>query len=382
MSNAAPTQDGPLSGIRILEIGHMLAGPYCAMLLADLGADVIKIETGDGDVARQINAARSGGHNVYFASLNRNKRSVSLDLKTSEGQRRLAALVKTADGLVTNLRPGAIKRLGLTYDDLKRHNPKMACLALTGYGLDTASADKPAYDYVIQGLCGVMQMTGDPDGGPVRAGYSVVDNSAGIMGALALISCIHGGRGGQVDVSLYGTMLSQLNYVAAQSMATGEAPARHRNGGHPMIVPAQVFETLDGHLTLFVSHDGFWKKFCRVAGRDEWLSDPKFSTMEGRSGHRGEVVPAIEALMKTRTTEDWVSSLSREGVVASEIVRLDEALASPLTRETELVTTLEDDDSAIEVVANPMKFSGYSPRYRVSPHLGEHTEKILEDVGL
>ena len=382
MSNTAPSNNGPLSGVRILEIGHMLAGPYCAMLLADLGADVIKIEADDGDFAREINAAKANGHSVYFASLNRNKRSVLLDLKSTEGQNRLATLVKGADGLVTNLRPGAIKRLGLTFENLKRHNPKIACLALTGFGLETASADKPAYDYVIQGLCGVMKMTGNPGDGPVRAGYSAVDNSAGIMGALALVACIHGGQGGQVDVSLYGTMLSQLNYVAAQSLATGKPTKRFKGGAHPMIVPAQIFETLDSYLTLFISHDGFWQKFCHVAEREAWLSDPNFATKQARSTHRKEVLLAIEAVIRTRMTKDWITQLSQEGVVASEILSLEEALASPLSAQMGMITTLEDDTSAIQVVASPIKVAGFVPRYCISPRLGEHTDEILEGVGL
>src|SRR5690606_6478857 len=209
------TRSGPLRDLRILEVAHMLAGPYCGMLLADLGAEVIKIEAPEsGDIARTIAPHFVGPHNTYFASLNRNKLSVRIDLATEAGQRQLGRMAAGADALITNLRPQAIKKLGLTYDSLKRYNEKIVSVALTGYGLSGPYADRPAYDYVIQALAGIMALTGDPDGPPVKAGYSAVDNSSGIMGALALVAKVHEGKGGQVDVSLYDTMLSQLNYLA------------------------------------------------------------------------------------------------------------------------------------------------------------------------
>ncbi len=205
---------GPLSGIRILEVGHVLAGPFCAMILADLGADVIKIEAPDGDMARNITSNFTGPYNDYFTSINRNKRGIVLDLGTAAGQARLAELAASAQGLITNLRPATIKRFGLTYDALKRHNDRLVCVALTGFGLDGPHADRPAYDYIVQALTGVMALTGDPGGMPTKAGYSAVDNSTGIMGAVGLLAKIVEGKGGQVDVSLFDTMLFQLNYLA------------------------------------------------------------------------------------------------------------------------------------------------------------------------
>ena len=217
---------GPLAGRRVIEVGHMLAGPYCGMLLADMGAEVIKVEGPDGDIARRVSPHHVGGHDTYFASLNRGKRSVVLDLAGAEGRAALHALARDADGLVTNLRPSAIRRLGLTYEALRTANPRIACVALTGYGLDGPFADQPAYDYVIQALAGVMALTGEPGGPPVKTGYSVVDNSAGIMAALALVAKLVEGRGGQIDVSLYDTLLSQLNYLAADYLNTGQRPVR------------------------------------------------------------------------------------------------------------------------------------------------------------
>ena len=179
---------GPLAGIRIIEVGHMLMGPYCGMLLADLGAEVIKVEPESGDIGRSISPHSVGPHNAYFASLNRNKKSVVLNLASAPGQEALGQLIATSRALLTNLRPSAIKKLGLTYEALKRWNPNIVCVALTGYGLDSPFAERPAYDYVIQALTGIMQLTGEPGGPPTKTGYSAVDNSAGIMGAMGLLA--------------------------------------------------------------------------------------------------------------------------------------------------------------------------------------------------
>ncbi|MCI0635767.1 MAG: CoA transferase, partial [Actinobacteria bacterium] len=216
---------GPLAGIRVLEVGHILAGPFGGMLLADLGADVIKIEPSEGDLSRQVGSLFVGEHNVYFASLNRGKRSVYIDLTTAEGQAQLGALAKTAHALLVNLRPSTIKKLGLHYGSLRRFNPRLVCVALTGYGLEGPAAEWPAFDYVIQAATGVAAMTGAPDGAPTLAGYSAVDNSSGIMAALGLVAKLLEGKGGQVDISLFDVMLSQLNYKAAAYLNGGGVPA-------------------------------------------------------------------------------------------------------------------------------------------------------------
>src|SRR5436305_10090632 len=237
---------GPLSGIRVLEVGHVLAGPYAGMLLADLGADVIKIESTEGDLSRQVGSQYVDGHNVYFASINRNKRSVHIDLTTEAGQERLKALARTADALLVNMKPSTIRRFGLDYESLRHVNPKIVCVALTGYGLDGPAADWPAFDYVIQANTGVASLTGEPDGPPELAGYSAVDNSAGIMAALGLVAKVHQGAGGQVDVPMFDTMLAQLNYKAAAYLNGGVPPRRAAMGAHNFYVPAQLFETASG----------------------------------------------------------------------------------------------------------------------------------------
>ncbi|PXX98263.1 CaiB/BaiF CoA transferase family protein [Halomonas sp. LBP4] len=375
--NDATHAQGPLAGIRILEVSHMLAGPYCGMLLADLGAEVIKIEApGQGDIGRQIGPNYIGPHNAYFASLNRNKHSLCLDLTSEAGKGRLAELVASSHALLTNIRPAAIRKLGLTYDALRMHNDKLVCLALTGYGLDGPFADKPAYDYVIQALAGVMAMTGDPDGPPVKTGYSVVDNSAGIMGALGLTAKLVEGRGGQVDVSLYDTMLSQLNYLASAYLNAGQKVERYPGGGHPYIVPAQIFATRDGHLALFITHDGFWADFCREIGHPEWIDDPRRSTMEARAANRERVVDDIQAVLATGTTDSWVDRLSPLGVVVAGVQSLETALESALTQSREMVVSVPTSHGEIRMVGNPIKLPDQPPHYGPPPLLDEDSEPL------
>lgn len=373
---------GPLAGIRILEIGHMLAGPYCGLLLADLGAEVIKIEPPEGDIARRISPHQIGPHNAYFASLNRSKKSVVIDLATAGGQAELARLATSAHALITNLRPSAIRKLGLTYEALKRHNGKLVCVALTGYGLSGKYADRPAYDYVIQALTGVMAMTGDPEAPPTKAGFSAVDNSAGIMAAVGLLARIVSGSGGQVDVSMYDTMLSQLNYLAGASLNAGEPAQRYANSAHPYIVPAQLFRTADGWVTLFITHDDFWRRFCEDANRPEWLVDERFATMGARRMHRKVVLDAIAELMLTRTSQEWVDRLTPLGVVVASVESLEDALQSDLTRERAMVVDLPCEGARLRAVGSPIKFDDEPARYGAPPLLNEHCALLEREQGL
>src|SRR5690349_22315156 len=224
----------------------MLAGPYATMMLADLGAEVTKLEPPGGDISRQVGDS-------YFASLNRGKRSICLDLSTEPGRRQLGELVARSHALLVNLKPSAIRRLGLTYEALRHWNERIVCVALTGFGL--TAGDHPAFDYVVQAATGVAALTGDPDGPPTLPGYSAADNSAGLTAALGLVSQIVSGRGGQVEVCLRDAVMSQLNYRASAWLNDGVAPKRHPNGAHSYYVPAQLFPTAEGYLAMFITHD-------------------------------------------------------------------------------------------------------------------------------
>lgn len=372
---------GPLEGIRILEVGHMLAAPFATMLLADLGADVVKVEPASGDISRRVGAPYVGGYNAYFASLNRGKRSVHLELATPEGQEKLAALVRTADALIVNLRPSAVRKLGLDYESLKEHNPKIVAVALTGFGLAGEGADWPAFDYIVQAMTGVAMMTGEPDGPATLAGYSAVDNSSGIMAALALLAKVHGaqrtGVGGQVDVSLFDTMLAQLNYKAASYMNGGGPSVRQPMGGHISYVPAQLFETADGYLALFVTHDGMWRTLCQVVEHPEWADDPRFATMEARREHRAELLALLSPVLKSATAAEWTSRLRPLGLPVGPACTLDEAVDSDFVIGRGMVASLETGEGPIRVLTHPVKYDGERPAATLPPKLHEHTDEIF-----
>jgi CoA:oxalate CoA-transferase len=368
---------GPLAGIRVLEVGHILAGPFGGMLLADLGADVIKIEPLGGDLSRQVGSHAVDEHNVYFASMNRNKRSVHVDLTTPDGHAQLGELAATAHALLVNLRPSTIRKLGLDYESLRPFNPKIVCVALTGYGLDGPAAEWPAFDYVIQAGTGVAAMTGEPDGPPTLAGYSAVDNSSGIMAALGLVAKVLEGKGGQVDISLLDVMLSQLNYKASAYLNGGETPSRQPMGAHSFYVPAQLFETASGHLALFVTHDEFWRRLCVEIDRPHWADDPRFATMRARFDHRAELLEELSARLREAPAEEWVRRLRPLGMAVGEVVTLGDALDGEIAQARGMVVSVDTADGPLRMVGNPIRCVGARQEYRIPPRLHEHTDELL-----
>jgi CoA:oxalate CoA-transferase len=338
--------NGPLAGIRILEVGTMLAGPYATMMLADLGAEVTKIEPPGGEISRQVGES-------YFASLNRGKRGVCLDLTTEDGRLRLGRLAAESHALLVNLKPSTIRRLGLTYDAMRRWNERIVCVALTGFGLD--AGDDPAFDYVVQAATGVAALTGDPDGPPTLPGYSSADNSAGLTAALGLLALLVSGRGGQVDVSLRDVLLSQLNYRASAYLNEGIEPRRFAFGAHSHYVPAQLFPTADGYLALFITHDGFWTSFAAEAGIDG------FATMAERVARRADVLAVVTEALATDSARAWESRLRPLGVPAAAVRTLPEALdATP-----DMVVRAGE----FRLVGCPVRVAGHQPDYGPPPRL-------------
>jgi len=370
-------RSGPLTGIRVIEVGHILAGPFAAMMLADLGADVVKIEPADGDLSRQVGSQFVGDHNVYFASLNRNKRSVHVDLTTVDGQARLGKLVESAHALLVNLRPSAIRKLGLDYESLRKHNPKITCVALTGYGLDGPGAEWPSFDYVIQAQVGVAEMTGEPGGPPELAGYSVVDNSAGITAALGLVAKVLEGKGGQVDISLFDVMLSQLNYKAAAYLNGGEVPHRQPFGAHSFYVPAQLFETSSGYLALFVTRDDLWRTLCTAIGLHEWSDDPRFASMHARFENRDELLEGLSAELAKAPAAEWEARLRPLGVPVGAVRGLADALDSDLVRSRGTVVSVDTDVGPLRMVGSPIRTDVGTGRYLPPPRLHEHDSELL-----
>jgi crotonobetainyl-CoA:carnitine CoA-transferase CaiB-like acyl-CoA transferase len=361
-----------LDGVRVLEVGQVLAGPYCGMVLADLGADVIKIEPPGGDLARGVGTIGPGGVSSYFASLNRNKRSIVLDLATDDGQQQLGRLVAESDALLVNLKGSTIRKLGLTYDALKRWNERIVCVAITGYGLDGSRADRPAFDYVVQAETGIAAMTGEPDGPPSLAGYSAIDNSVAVFAALGLVSAVHRGTGGQLDVSMHDVALSQLNYRAAGVLNGGGDPGRNRMGAHGFYAPAQLFATSDGHLAVFVAHDAFWRRLALELGGESLVADPRFVTANDRAAHREELAELLTEIWKTRTTEQWVSRLTELGVPVGPVASLSHALEHPFVSERGMLV-----DGEVRLVGNPVRVGDVTDRYAPAPLLGQHDDEVL-----
>lgn len=353
MVSSLPPADAPLAGIRILEVGVMLAGPYATMMLADLGAEVIKIEPPGGEISRELGDG-------YFASLNRNKQSMCLDLKSARGRRRLGELAANSHALLVNMKPSTIRSLGLTYEALRGYNERIVCVALTGFGLD--GGDDPAFDYVIQAATGVAAMTGEPLGPPTLPGYSAADNSTGLAAAVGLLAQIVSGRGGQVDLSLRDVMLSQLNYRAAAYLNDGTEPQRYPLGAHPYYVPAQLFNTANGYLALFITHDTFWAAFAAEANIEG------FSVMAERASRRDEVLEAVSSALATDTATGWENRLRPLGIPVSAVQTLPEALAAV----PEAVVTAGE----FEQVRNPIRIAGYEPAYRSAPRLDEHANDM------
>ncbi|WP_307786955.1 CaiB/BaiF CoA transferase family protein [Mycolicibacterium mengxianglii] len=349
---------GPLAGIKVLEVGTMLAGPYATMMLADLGAEVTKIEPLTGDISRQVSDS-------YFASLNRGKRSVVLELATEQGRQRLGELVAESHALLVNLKPSAIHKLGLTYAALQQFNSRIVCVAITGFGL--YGGDDPAFDYIVQASTGIAALTGDPDSPPTLPGYSSADNSTGLTAALGLLAMIVSGRGGQVDVCLRDVMLSQLNYRAAAYLNDGVHPRRYPNGAHSFYVPAQLFPTAQGHLALFITHDGFWRLFAAEAGI------AGFATMSERVARRDEVLAVVSSALLADTAVNWETRLRPLGIPAAAVRSLPEALeATP-----EVVVTAGD----YRLVGSSVNIDGYRPQYGPPPTLGQHSPVVTDAAG-
>jgi crotonobetainyl-CoA:carnitine CoA-transferase CaiB-like acyl-CoA transferase len=374
----------PLSGIRVLELTHMLAGPYCTMLLADLGADVVKVESPERpDLARSMPGCRIDGETAYFASLNRGKRSVALDLKQPAGHAAFLRLVESADAVVDNFRPGVMERLGIAPERLREINPRVVTCSITGFGATGPRRDLPAYDYLIQALGGTMSLTGEPDGPPTKFGISIVDHTSGLMAAFAVVSALRAaersGEGTHVDLALLDTHVSMLTYLAANYLTCGEEPERYAASAHPYIVPSQLFETADGHVIVMPMADHMWAKLCDALLLEEEGADPALATAAGRLAQRERVVGAVGTRIGRLTTSEVVERLTAAGVPAAPVNSVAEALADPQLEARGMLV----EAGGVRMVGNPVQLAGVAdgPR-RAAPRLGEHTRELLEEIGL
>lgn len=374
----------PLAGLRVIAVEVYGAGPFGSTHLADLGAEVIKIEPREGgDTSRAVGPFMLGeDDSVFFQSLNRNKKSLTLDLKHPKGKEILAKLAATAHGLMSNLRGDQPEKLGLTHAALARANPKLVCAHLSAYGRDGARKSWPGYDYLMQGEAGFLGLSGEPDGPPARMGLSIVDYSTGTMCALALLAGIlearKTGRGRDLDVSLYDVAMHLLNYPAAWYLNEGLVTERVARSAHPFIVPSQLYRTKDGWIFVMAQNQRFWERLADALGRRDLKA--KYPDFAARREHRDELTHVLDAEFAKQTTESWLAKL-RGTIPCGPVYDLPQALNNPYFVERGGVQVFDHPDKpGFKLVASPFRIGEPLPA-RPAPKLGEHTEALLKELG-
>jgi crotonobetainyl-CoA:carnitine CoA-transferase CaiB-like acyl-CoA transferase len=377
---------GPLTGIRVLDLSRVLAGPWASQMLGDFGAEIIKIEKlGEGDDTRGWgppfikNVDGSDGDAAYFQSTNRGKQSVAIDMAKPEGQSLIKALAAKSDVVLENFKVGGLKKYGLDYDSLKVANPKLIYCSITGFGQNGPYANRAGYDFMIQGMAGVMSITGEPDGQPMKMGVAFADVFAGLHAVIGIEAALYHrertGQGQHIDISLLDSQVSVLANQALNYLVGGKVPKR-LGKAHPNIVPYQTFETADGHMIVAVGNDRQFAEFCRIIGVSV---DPKFATNRGRVEHRSELNPILAPAMRKRTTAEWVAAFEKDSVPCGPINTIDQVFDNEQVKARGLKLSLTRDDGVeVPSVANPVVFSATPNQYSTpSPRLGGQTRDVL-----
>ena len=377
---------GALHDIRVLDLSRVLAGPYAAMTLGDLGAEVIKIEQpGEGDETRAWGPPWAGGESAYYLAINRNKRGITLNLKSAGGRRVFLDLVRKGDILIENFKRGTLERMGLDDQTLWAANPGLIHASITGFGPFGPYADYPGYDFVLQAMAGIMSITGEPEGEPMKVGVAIVDLCTGLFAVNGVLAALHArqetGRGQRVDVSLLESALAWLANVGSNYLVSGEEPKRFGNA-HPNIVPYQPFQASDRPLALAVANPRQFRRFCELAGRPELADDPHYATNADRLAHRDELVAAVQALIEQRTADEWLRLLNDNGIPAGPINTVSEAFADPQVQALGVVHSLPHPTAGeLKLVGPPFRLSETPAAPRSAPPLlGEHTEAVLRDL--
>ncbi|MFA5537765.1 MAG: CoA transferase [Gemmobacter sp.] len=372
----------PLSGIRVVDLTRVLSGPFCTMLLGDMGAEVIKIEPPDrGDPVREQGGIRDG-LSWYFASFNRNKKSVELDLYTDEGKVLLAELIRTADVLVENFRPGVLAKMGFGPEELERLNPRLVVAGINGYGSTGPYAERPAFDFITQAMSGFMSVNGAEDQPPLRSGQPITDLIAGLYGAFGVVSALRArdlnGRGQHVESTLMNGVLSFMAYLASEHLLTGELPRRTGND-HPLVAPYGLFRASDGEVAVAASNDVVVRRFLRAVGLEHLLDDARFDTNPKRFARRAEIKVMIDARMAAATQAEWIERLNAAGVPSGKVQNLAEVFADPQVAAQEMVIEVDHPGhGAVRMLGFPVKLSETPCNVRLpAPQLGQHNEEIL-----
>jgi crotonobetainyl-CoA:carnitine CoA-transferase CaiB-like acyl-CoA transferase len=376
---------GALHGVRVLDLTRVLAGPYCTMFLGDLGAEVVKIEQpGAGDDTRGWGPPFVGGESAYFLSVNRNKKSLALDLKSPEGKDLLRRLAHKADVLIENFRPGTMERLGLGEKDLHQANPRLIYASLSAFGADGPMSGAPGYDLIVQAWGGLMSITGMPDGEPTKVGVAIIDVIAGLMLGKAICAALYAreklGVGQTLDTSLLEAQVACLVNAGSNYLIGGQVPQRYGNA-HPSIVPYQSFPTADGHLVIGVASETIWQRFCPAIGRADLADDPRFGKNADRVAHRAELLKVLCEIFRSRDSRTWSAILEQAEVPCAPVQTIDQVFNDPQVIHRGMLAEMEHPSAGkIKLAGLPVKFSATPASLRLPPpRLGEHTKDVLGD---
>ena len=387
MSTAEAASRRPLTGVVVVDLSQVLAGPLCTMILADLGADVIKVEPPQGDQSRTSLGTRIGDDSAAFLAVNRNKRSVELDLSTATGRAALHGLVAEADIVVENFRPGVAERLGAGYEQLSAINPGLVYGSVTGFGVQGPYANRAGLDLVVQAMTGLMSVTGEQGGRPVKNGPPVADLASGLYLTIGVLAALHErdatGVGQKVATSLYESALSLAVWETAELWATGEQPGP-LGSAHRMAAPYQALRTSDGYVVVAATNARFWRRLCDIVGRPDLADEPRFATNADRLAHRGDLSALLEAELERRPTTEWVDELVAAGVPAGPLQDYPQALCDPHTLATGMVVEAPHPDAGtLRLLGSPLHLSSADFRLdRLPPRLGEHTAEVLREYGI
>jgi crotonobetainyl-CoA:carnitine CoA-transferase CaiB-like acyl-CoA transferase len=373
--------NAPLAGVRVADLSRVLAGPYCTMVLADLGADVVKVERPEGgDETRSWGPPFAGGEAAYYLSVNRGKRSCALDLSQPDGRALALELCAGADVVLENFKVGGADRLGVGYEQVRERNPRVVYCSITGFGSEREPRGRPGYDFVAQAESGLMSITGPEEGPPYKVGVALVDVLAGLHAAAAVLAALHGGEGARIEVPLLDSGLAGLVNVAQNALVTGTDPERHGNA-HPNIVPYQDFETFSGRIAVAAANDGLFRALCAVMGLDSLPEDGRFATNAGRVEHRRELIPLLEERFRERPAEDWLAELAAAGVPSGKVRSVPDALAAAAAAGRPATVTVEHPTAGpLNLVGSPI-WGATRTEATPPPLLGEHTAEVLTELG-
>ncbi|HYB21434.1 MAG TPA: CaiB/BaiF CoA-transferase family protein [Thermodesulfobacteriota bacterium] len=373
---------GPLNGVRVLDMTWALAGPFCTMLLSDLGAEVIKVENPDGGDPSRKNFPFTKEVSTYFLSVNRGKKSVTVNLQHPKGKEIVLSLAKKSDVMVENFRPGVMDRLGLGYQAIREVNPRIVYAACSGFGQKSPYAHRPAYDVIVQGMGGTLSITGEEGGGPARVGFSIGDMGGGIFTALGILAALHeskkSGQGQMVDVAMLDGQIAFLENAFSRFLGTGEVPQRIGTR-HPVLTPFQALPTKDGYMVVAVARQDWWEKFCHVLNRGELITDERFKTNPLRTKNHKALEEIIAGVTRTRTTGEWVADMEKADIACGPMNTIPELARDPHTVAREMIAqVMHSKAGPLKVVNSPIKLSRTPVKLeRASPELGEHTEEIF-----